>query len=341
MNGLDISSLTYFSFKNMHSVERIYGIENLDTSSLTDMNHMFANCRALKEMDISKWNVSKVKDMFCMFSNCYNLTTTYDLNNWDVRNVINMSYMFQSCPILEKMNISGWNMEHLKRINNIFDNCCGMLSIDITDIKFPKLKSLGAMFYRCNKLNEITGHESLDTSNIVNMYSMFSGCKSLERLDLSKWNMDNIETIDFFLSDCENLKTIGDTSNWKLEKVEDVQYMFANCKKLTQLNLSNTRLKNISTFSYMFERCKSLTDIGNISQWDTSKTTDMYSMFDGCVKLKHLDIENWDVRRVTDFCNMFKDCKNLSTDIRKWKISISDAIFTNMVDGTTAGLFKC
>ena len=61
-----------------------------------------------------------------------------------------------------------------------------------------------------------------------------------------------------------------------------------------------------SSASYMFNRCSSLEEVTNL---DTSNTTDMSYMFRSCGKLNK--IENFDTKKVNDFIYMFYSCSNL------------------------------
>ena len=61
-----------------------------------------------------------------------------------------------------------------------------------------------------------------------------------------------------------------------------------------------------SSASYMFNRCSSLEEVTNL---DTSNTTDMSYMFRSCGKLNK--IENFDTKKVNDFTYMFYSCSNL------------------------------
>jgi surface protein len=53
----------------------------------------------LEKMDISKWDVSNVKDMSFMFTRS---KFNGDISKWKVRKVKYMDYMFSKCPIEEK-----------------------------------------------------------------------------------------------------------------------------------------------------------------------------------------------------------------------------------------------
>ena len=64
-------------FRDLHSLEEIEGIENLDTSLMTDMEFMFSDTYSLKVIDVTHMDVSNVKSMAHMFflSISYNYDT--------------------------------------------------------------------------------------------------------------------------------------------------------------------------------------------------------------------------------------------------------------------------
>ena len=64
----------------------IYDFNCIDTSEITDMNHLFDDIKIEKNFDISKWNVKNVKDMNSMFNNSLYYFNC-DLSNWDVLNL--------------------------------------------------------------------------------------------------------------------------------------------------------------------------------------------------------------------------------------------------------------
>ncbi len=57
------------------------------------MNGMFNYCKKLTNLDVSKWDTSKVTNMEIMFGECSNLIEL-DLSNWNTSKVTNMDGMF-------------------------------------------------------------------------------------------------------------------------------------------------------------------------------------------------------------------------------------------------------
>src|SRR5574340_1254225 len=55
-------------FRNLKSLTEIVGLEELDTSDVTEMSAMFKSCSSLKSLDLSSFNTSKVTTMRDIFS---------------------------------------------------------------------------------------------------------------------------------------------------------------------------------------------------------------------------------------------------------------------------------
>ena len=162
LKSLDVSSLNTEKVTNMSAMfaangttmelTEIIGLENFDTSNVTDMNTMFQNCGKLTSLNVSsfntekvtnmsymfcagsgktmvlteiigleKFNTSKVTDMNTMFQNCIKLKSL-NLNSFDTRNVTNMSYMFYGCSSLTVIN-AGPNWKTASKNTSMFSSC--------------------------------------------------------------------------------------------------------------------------------------------------------------------------------------------------------------------------
>lgn len=98
---LDVSNVTTMKdmFIYASGLINIDGIENWNTSNVTNMNAMFSGCNNLIFDKTFNWDTSKVTDMYSMFANCKKLTEL-DMTNWDTSKVTDMSSIFSSCDNL-------------------------------------------------------------------------------------------------------------------------------------------------------------------------------------------------------------------------------------------------
>lgn len=88
---MDISKCT--SLREMFymcSASDIIGLENWDTSNITDMYFTFRNSK-IHTLDISKWNLPKGYNMQNMFQECTNLQT---LSEFDAQYALQLNYIF-------------------------------------------------------------------------------------------------------------------------------------------------------------------------------------------------------------------------------------------------------
>ena len=78
-NVIHDSRYMFCGCSNLRIVE---GIENWDTSKVTNMSYMFHACNNLTSLDVSNFNTSNVTNMEGMFYSCNNLNTL-DVINFD------------------------------------------------------------------------------------------------------------------------------------------------------------------------------------------------------------------------------------------------------------------
>lgn len=96
-------------------------VSNINSFYNANINEGIFEETEFEYIDVSNWNVSKVKDMYKMFNECYNLKYVGDLYNWDVSSVEDMSLMFNDCYNLKTVgNLSKWNVSECKNMYNMF-----------------------------------------------------------------------------------------------------------------------------------------------------------------------------------------------------------------------------
>ena len=95
-------------------------LNDIDTSRITDMSSLFQFSNNIQDIDISGWDVSKVKDMNNMFLDCRKFNC--DLSKWDVSSVEDMGRMFYNCPNFNS-DLSKWNVSNVYNMSNMFDGC--------------------------------------------------------------------------------------------------------------------------------------------------------------------------------------------------------------------------
>ena len=149
-----------------------------------------------------------------------------------------------------------------------------------------------------SNLETINGLELLDTSNVTTMQAMFSRASKLIAANVENWNISNVTSLRAMFQGCSSIQSL-DLSRWDVSNVTTMYAMFLN-----------------QTLAFNF------TTIGNVSNWNTSKCTDLTGMFQYCGNLESLDLSNWDTSKVTTMQNTFFNCTNLKTlNISNWNTS--------------------
>lgn len=119
----------------------------------------------------------------------------------------------------------------------------------------------------------------------------------------------------------------------KVYLTEDMNSMFRNMSSLISLNLSNFDTSKVTNMSYMFFNTSSLTLL-NLSNFDTSQVMNMDSIFRGMTNLTTIDLSNFDTSRVTDMSSMFSDMHNLTTlnlsNFNTSKVMYMNRMFSDM-----------
>ena len=117
-------------FAYLMNLQEIDGLENLDTSNVTNMCGMFLGC-GLTSIDLSSFNTSNVTDMSGMFNECSGLTSL-NLSSFNTSNVTNMSGMFYGCSGLTSLNLSSFNTSNVTDMSGMFTKCSGLTSLNLS-----------------------------------------------------------------------------------------------------------------------------------------------------------------------------------------------------------------
>ena len=233
-----------------------------------------------------------------------------------------------------------------------YDSMITKAVVDSSFSGYSELTSTANWFQSLRKLDSISGLEYLNTDNVTDMQSMFSGCSALTSLDVSNFNTanvtdmgsmffgcsgltsldlsgfktDNVTNMGWMFYDCSRLRTLN-ISGFKTDNVTNMSYMFCNCSRLTGLDLSNFNTLNVTSMAYMFNDCSLLKSL-NLGGFNTSNVTNMSSMFESCSILEKIYVgSGWNTTNVTNVSQMFYLCKKLiggkETTYNKWVHSSS------------------
>ena len=241
-------------FYDLKALTTIEGIENLNTSVVTDMSVMFWGCSRLTSLNLSNFNTSKVT---------------------------NMRGMFHGCSRLLELNVSNFNTSKVTNMSEIFEGCSGLKELNISNFNTSAVTKMQRMFFGCSSLTELNVSH-FNTSAVTNMKGMFGSCSSLKELNVSNFNTSAVTDMEGMFYGCSRLTELN-VSNFNTSGVTNMEGMFFGCSSLTFLNLSNFNTSAVTYMIRMFDGCSSLKTIFNTNTWRCEESQDM---FKGCTQLK-------------------------------------------------------
>ena len=90
-----------YEWDEFYNLTAIENLNILDTANVKNMSCMFCDCYALTSLDLSNFNTANVTDMYWMFSDCRALTTICASNKWNTDKVTRSESMFGGCSELK------------------------------------------------------------------------------------------------------------------------------------------------------------------------------------------------------------------------------------------------
>ena len=252
---------------------------NLDTSSVTNMNSMFADAPKFNA-DVSNWDVSNVTDFGGMFNGnvAGNSLFNQDLSKWNVTNVCtNTSFMFYRC-INFNAEIGNWDVSSVTNMTYMLSNC-RKFNGDISGWDTSSVQNMNAMFFGADIFNQdISGW---DVGSVSNFGGMFNGADNFDQ-DLSSWDISEaINMTNFALS--ANFSTCNYDKMliaWDNLPSPPQGVSFAINAPLTNGGLAQTAKNNlINTHGWIITDGGTVSPLTEsppnsfISQWNTNNTS--------------------------------------------------------------------
>ena len=368
---------TQYWFLNMHQLQSINGIENLNTSSVTKMLYMFCGCSNLTNLDLSHFDTSNVTTMNEMFASCSSLTSL-DLSNFNTSNVTTMYSMFSNCTGLTSLDLSNFNTSNVTAMNEMFDNCSGLTSLDLSNFNTSNVTTMKWMFYHCSDLTSLD-LTSFNTYSVTAMSNMFASCSSLNSIFVSPngWSTDAVIQSENMFFACTRLEG-GKGTTYDADHVDKtyahIDGGVDNPGYLSNINdprpyACYTPLNSTLTFYYDNQRSSrpgatyGLNTGNNYPEWSFvasnyiltqvvfdpsfagARPTSTYAWFYGMKYLESITgISYLNTSEVTSMALMFDQCKELtSLNLSSWntsKVTTMELMFYNCINLTSIYVYN-
>ncbi len=162
------------------------------------------------------------------------------------------------------------------------------------------------------KVKKIEGLNHIPTGAVTNMASMFFGMHSIDSLDLSSFNVENVTNMSYMFYGCVSLKYVNLSSFDKTGNVEYFDRMFANCINLESVDVRMFDTHSATTMEHMFDACHSLKSL-DLSYFNTDNVEKMSYMFQNCTSLETLALDRFTTYSLVDAGGMFGGSGKLQT----------------------------
>ena len=171
-----VSMANMFQSGNDWTVNHLKKIvfQNIDTSAVTDMSHMFEFARAIEQIDLSNLNTASVTTIHSMFRECNNLKVI-DARSFDTSKVTNMYDMFGYCKSLVYVDLSSFDTKNVQVMQGMFFRCESLKYLDISNFDFSTIVSRSS---NCN-------------SDDCRFHLTFAYCTSLEYLNFKTFYIND------------------------------------------------------------------------------------------------------------------------------------------------------
>ena len=159
--GINTGKVTTMSYMFYKATLANPNTSNWDTSKVTSMSGMFGATKAANP-DTSKWNTSQVTRMNGMFQGAK--VANPDVSNWDTSQVTDLSDIFNGATVATP-DVANWDTSQVTNMEGVF-TAAAAAKPDVSKWK---------------------------TNKVTNMHNMFAGASSIENLDVSGWDISQVE----------------------------------------------------------------------------------------------------------------------------------------------------
>ncbi|WEV69278.1 BspA family leucine-rich repeat surface protein [Bifidobacterium sp. ESL0775] len=305
-----------------------------DLSHVSDIQGMFYGCNSLASLSLPNLHLADNANLNGMLGNCSSLARL-DIHGWHVGNIIGFPKAFDTT------NLPYPPVRHFT--NGFLHDVTNLKSIDASGMTIDNSSApdYGTTVSRwIEAFHDAPGLQELNLANLtvtgrtvtdldgkiydpVRTYtyvtSVLSSWPSLQSLDVTGWDVTQLNLTNLFLND-PNLTAIIGLKDWDTSNATSMWSMFSGDASLASVDVSHFDTRKVANFGKMFYGCHKLVGI-DVTGFNTSQATNMSVMFYDCPKLTVLDPSGFDMHGIQDISGMFQGDTNLKElDLSGWDL---------------------
>ncbi|MEG6579977.1 bacterial Ig-like domain-containing protein [Lactiplantibacillus plantarum] len=187
---------TSYMFRYNPNLASIDGLENLDTSKVTDFSMMFMGTKIADFSGLAHWNVSSGTSFDSMFASDSRVQS-YDLSQWQLNTIqpVSLKRMFSFNTALTSIDLSTWNVRMVTDIDGLFNGDKSLTTADLHGWNLLNVTALSSMFLNDTNLTDldITGWQT--GSTLTSTKFMFEGTPGLKAINIASLDMSNFAAV--------------------------------------------------------------------------------------------------------------------------------------------------
>lgn len=216
---------------------------------------------------------------------------------------------FEKLDNLIEIDFSQLETENTKSMANILQYCQNLTKVNFDNIT-PNLENISCMFKESYYLLEV--HLNFNTTKVKDMDWMFYYDDELTSLDLSNFDLENLENAESMFGFCTKLEKITFKNGTKTKNLKSIYDIFYHCESLKNINTEIFSINKISSLYQVFQGCYSLESI-DMSSFDFSNVDSIQNIFSDCINLKSINFLNINTSKLTSTINAFSNCQSLTS----------------------------
>lgn len=183
---IDFPQDSSFLFSHCDKASIDFPDTGINTGKVTTMSHMFYKA-TLANPNTSNWDTSKVTSMSGMFG--ATKAANPDTSKWNTSQVTRMNGMFQGAKVANP-DVSNWDTSQVTDLSDIF-NGATVATPDVANWDTSQVTNMEGVFTAAAAAKPDVS--KWKTNKVTNMHNMFAGASSIENLDVSGWDISQVE----------------------------------------------------------------------------------------------------------------------------------------------------
>lgn len=183
---IDFPQDSSFLFSHCDKASIDFPDTGINTGKVTTMSHMFYKA-TLANPNTSNWDTSKVTSMSGMFG--ATKAANPDTSKWDTSQVTRMNGMFQGAKVANP-DVSNWNTSQVTDLSDMFNGATAATP-DVAKWDTSQVTKMESVFAAATAAKPDVS--KWKTNKVTNMHNMFAGASSIENLDVSGWDISQVE----------------------------------------------------------------------------------------------------------------------------------------------------